>query len=304
MKFKGLIAAACTPFNEDCSLNLERIPSLTDYLVSQNLAGLFVCGTTGEGYSMTTSENLQVASEFVKAGAGRIPVIVHVGSQSVKEAEELAAHAQSIGADAIAAVAPSYARPANIETLVECMRQISSAAPQLPFYYYHIPALSRADFSMYDFLVQAEKCIPALAGIKFTHENIMDFQLSLNYCPKRFQLLFGRDEMLLAGLAAGTTGAVGSTYNFAAPLFNKLIKAFSAGNLSEAQEYQLKAQKMIQLFKKYGGAGAVKLIMSLIGIDVGPTRLPRYFDSARINELANDLRKIEVDTLLGGKLIC
>ena len=282
-------------------MDLERIPSLTDYLITQKLAGLFVCGTTGEGYSMTTYENLQVASAFVKAGAGRIPIIVHVGSQSVKEAEELAAHAQSIGADAIAATAPSYVRPANIETLVECMRQISSAAPQLPFYYYHIPALSGVNFPMLDFLVKAEKCIPSLAGIKFTYENIMDFQLSLNYCPERFQLLFGRDEMLLSGLAAGAEAVVGSTYNFAAPLYHKLLAAFQAGDIESAQKYQLTAQKMIKLFGQFGG-GVVKQIMRLIGEDIGPARLPKKNSPDKDKKLAHTLREIGVSELLGGTL--
>ena len=303
MKFKGLIAAACTPFNENGTLALERIPSLTDYLISQKLAGLFVCGSAGEGYNMTDGERKQTADAFVKAGKNRIPMIVHVGSESLKEAEELAAHAQSIGADAIAAVAPCYIRPANIGILVDCMRRISSAAPELPFYYYHIPVLSGVNFPMLDFLVEAEKHIPALAGIKFTHENMMDFQLSLNYRPERFQLLFGRDEMLLCGLASGAAGAVGSTYNFAAPLYHKLIKAFESGDLESARKYQLTSQKMIRLFGRFGG-GVVKQIMGLIGQNVGPARLPKANHIDKNRELADLLRSIGMADLLGGDLFC
>ena len=180
MKFKGLVVAANTPFQSDLELDLERIPSLTDYLVGQKLAGLFVCGSTGECSGMTAPERKAAAGAFIKAAAGRIPVIVHVGSDGVRESQELAAHAESAGADAIAAVAPYYFRPGSVAELVDAMAQISEAAPKLPFYFYHIPALTGVNFPVLDFLKAAEKRIPMLAGVKFTYENLMDFDYYFN----------------------------------------------------------------------------------------------------------------------------
>lgn len=206
MKFKGLVVAANTPFQSDLELDLERIPSLTDYLVGQKLAGLFVCGSTGECSGMTAPERKAAAGAFIKAAAGRIPVIVHVGSDGVRESQELAAHAESGRGRRDRAVAPYYFRPGSVAELVDAMAQISEAAPKLPFYFYHIPALTGVNFPVLDFLKAAEKRIPMLAGVKFTYENLMDFQLSLNYDPERFQLLFGRDEILLARAGAWCGG--------------------------------------------------------------------------------------------------
>ena len=286
MKFKGLVVAANTPFQSDLELDLERIPSLTDYLVGQKLAGLFVCGSTGECSGMTAPERKAAAGAFIKAAAGRIPVIVHVGSDGVRESQELAAHAES----------------GSVAELVDAMAQISEAAPKLPFYFYHIPALTGVNFPVLDFLKAAEKRIPMLAGVKFTYENLMDFQLSLNYDPERFQLLFGRDEILLAGLALGAEGGVGSTYNYAAPLYHRMIAAFRQGDMETARKLQLLSQKLVLLLMRFGGS-AGKQIMELIGQPVGPVRPPTRNTFETNAELAAALRAIGVAPYLGGELV-
>lgn len=301
MKFQGLVVAANTPFTADLEVDLERIASLTDYLAGQKLAGLFVCGSTGECSAMTQMERMAVAEAFVKAAAGRIPVIVHVGSDSVREAQELAAHAQKIGAAAIAAVAPYYFRPASPEALADAMALVSGAAPALPFYFYHIPVLTGVNFAMLDFLKAAESRIPMLAGIKFTNENLMDFQLCLNYRPEKYQLLFGRDEILLAGLALGAEGGVGSTYNYAAPLYLKMIEAFRTGDFENARHLQLLSQKLVLLMMRFGGS-AGKQIMELIGQPVGPARPPTRNSFERNAELAQALRDNGIAPYLGAPL--
>lgn len=301
MYFKGLIAAAFTPFEADGKVDYNRIQSLTEFLISQKLAGLFVCGSTGECSSLTMSERKLVAEAFIKAAAKRIPVIVHVGSTSVEEAAELAKHAQSAGADAVSAVAPWYFKPRNVEMLVASMRQIAAGAPDLPFYFYHIPALTNVNFSMYEFLQKADGVIPNLAGIKFTYENLMDFQLALNYKPEKFQVLFGRDEILLAGLALGAVGGIGSTYNYATPLYHEIINAFNAGDLAKARHFQLLSQKLVLLLIKYGDSSS-KQIMDLIGQNVGGNRLPLQNTFASNPQLAADLKMSGVAGYLGGKL--
>lgn len=303
MKLQGLIAATNTPFKSDYELDLERIPSLTEYLIGQKLSGLFVCGSTGEFSSMNTPERKAVAEAFVKAAAGRIPVIVHIGSSAVRESQELASHAQSIGADAIAAVAPFYFKPGSVAELVGILAPISQAAPNLPFYFYHIPALTGVNLPMLDFLKAADKAIPTLAGIKFTHENLMDYQLSLNYNRQRYQLLFGRDEILLSALALGAEGGVGSTYNYAAKLYHQLIAAFKAGDLAKAQNLQLLSQKLVLILGRFGSSTG-KQIMELIGQPVGPRRPPARNASGTMVDLAAALQDSGVAPYLGGKLIC
>ena len=152
MKIQGLIAAAFTPFHEDGSLNLGLVPALVEKLLQDGLKGIFVCGSNGEGPNMTTEERMKVTEAFVKAANKRLLIIVHVGHSSIAESKRLAVHAQAIGADAFSSVAAFYFKPTSVETLVHCMAEIASAAPQLPFYYYHIPILTGVGMDMIDFL--------------------------------------------------------------------------------------------------------------------------------------------------------
>ena len=197
MKIQGLIAAAFTPFNEDGSLNLGLVPALVEKLSQDGLKGIFVCGSNGEGPNMTTEERMKVAEAFVKAANKRLLIIVHVGHSSIAESKKLAVHAQAIGADAFSSVAAFYFKPTSVETLVHCMAEIASGAPQLPFYYYHIPILTGVGMDMIDFLKYAGNLIPNLAGIKYTSATIHEYQSCLELDNGRFDVLFGFDELLL-----------------------------------------------------------------------------------------------------------
>lgn len=132
-KIEGLIAATFTPFYEDGSLNTQMIPPLVDKLAKDGLKGIFVCGSNGEGPNMTLEERKLVAETFVKAAGGRLKIIVHVGHSSIADARSLATHAAAIGADAFSSVAAFYFKPASVQILADCMSDIASAAPELPF---------------------------------------------------------------------------------------------------------------------------------------------------------------------------
>jgi N-acetylneuraminate lyase len=134
--------------------------------------------------------------------------------------------------------------------------------------------MSGVTFPMIDFLRAAKDKIPTLAGIKYTFENLMDFGQCVAFEGGRFDMLFGRDEMLLAGLTVGTKGAVGSTYNYAAPIYTALIKAFEAGNLDEARRLQARSYALVEILVRHGGLPAQKAMMRLAGLDCGPCRLP------------------------------
>ncbi|MET3876274.1 dihydrodipicolinate synthase family protein [Chitinophaga sp. OAE865] len=271
---EGLIAAAFTPFHGDGSLNLELIPALTDKLVKDGLKGIFVCGSNGEGPNMTTEERMQVAEAFVKAANKRLLIIVHVGHSSIAESRKLAAHAAAIGADAFSSVAAFYFKPASVQVLADCMADIAAAAPALPFYYYHIPTLTGVGMDMMEFLETAGNRIPNLAGIKYTSSTIHEYQSCFNYQNKRFDVLFGFDELLLPALAVGAKGAIGSTYTFAAPLYLQTKAYFEKGDIEAAQQQHLFMVEVIRIFAKYPPIPAQKAIMKMLGWDLGPCRLP------------------------------
>lgn len=273
-KLTGLIAAPFTALRADGSLNLALIGRQAKSLAENGVTGAFICGTTGEGLSLTTDERFQVAEQWMTASPRSLRVIVHVGHPSVKESRRLAAHAERIGVHAFATIGPTFFRATNLEQLIDFCAQVAAGAPRLPFYYYHMPALTGADLPMYDFLRLGAERIPNLAGIKFTHENLMDYRRCLDFESGRFNILFGRDEILLAALALGATGAVGSTYNYMAPIYHQIIAAFNAGDLETARRCQSVAIQIIAIMIRRGGLAAGKAMMALVGLDCGPVRAP------------------------------
>jgi N-acetylneuraminate lyase len=291
MRLSGLVAATFTPMHPDGSLNLAMTKPIVDHLIRSGLSGLYVCGSTGEGPLLTTEERKKTAAAYVEAAAGRLPVVIQVGHSSVVEARELAAHAQQIGADATSAVAPYYFKPASVSVLVDCLAEIAAGAPNLPFYYYHIPELSGVSVNIVEFLQQAPAKMPNFAGIKFTTPFINDLQTLIAASSGRFDILFGRDEMLLSGLAGGSTGAVGSTYNFAAPLYLKVMTAFQRGDVEEAKRCQGLAVAAVNAILPYRGHAGLKSVMGLLGLDCGPTRLPIL--SLKPDEVANLRRDLD-----------
>lgn len=289
----GLIAAPFTAMHGDGSVNLDMVPRQAEDLVQSGVSGVFICGTTGEGPSLTTEERMQLAVEWRRAAGSELKVIVHVGHTSLLEAQRLAEHAQRIGADAVATMAPFFFKPAGVGDLVEFCAEVACAAPELPFYFYHIPSMTGVDVPMHDFLAEAAGRIPNLAGIKYTHEDLMDYSRCVGFDGGRFDLLFGRDEMLLAALTVGAEGAVGSTYNFAAPYYHEVIRAYRAGDLQAARSAQARANEVIAAFKQYGGLAAQKAIMRMIGVDCGPVRLPlRPLGCAEYEELKARLAEL------------
>ena len=271
----GLVAAPHTPFDADGGLNLDVVEEQAALLAEGGVSAAFVCGTTGEGASLTGEERKRVLERWVAvAPAHRLPVIAHVGHASVAEAAELAAHAQRAGAHAVSALAPSFFKPRGVPELVDCCARIAAAAPSLPFYYYHLPSMTGVSLSVVEFLRQARDRIPTFAGVKYTHNDLMEFRQLVRLGEGTLDVLFGRDEILLAGMAAGARGAVGSTYNYAAPVYLKLMRAFQSGDVEQARRCQDDAVRMVEVIVRHGEIPAAKAILSMMGVDCGPARPP------------------------------
>lgn len=294
-RFRGLIAAPFTPFHPDRSLNLAAIPAYAELLRANGVGAAFICGTTGEGASLTVAERKLVAEAWMNEADEHLRVIVHVGHNCLSDVRELMRHAAGIGAAAVGALAPSFFKPRNNDELVEWCANAASAAPSLPFYYYHIPVMTGVHSQVASFLALAADRIPSLAGVKYTFEDLKDFEACVKFGHGRFDILFGRDELLLEGWQHGAQGAVGSTYNYAAPLYVRLLEHVRAGRTEEARRLQEQAVRMISIC---AGAGvthqaATKSMMAWHGVDCGPMRLPvRTIDAAQSAELRRKLEAI------------
>jgi N-acetylneuraminate lyase len=275
-KYEGLVAAPFTPMDKNGNLNADMIPEYYNFLEKNGIIGAFINGTTGEGVSLSQKEKQIVATKWIachKEG-GKVRVINLVGGTSYKECIENAVFSREIGMSAIAVVAPYFFKPADDTQLTEFVARVGEAVPNMPVYFYHIPVLTGVYMPLIGFLKKISEMIPNFAGIKYTNEDFMDFLSCLNYKEGAYDLLWGRDECILSALVLGCKGAVGSTYNYAAPLYQTLISSFNKGYYHEAQKLQQRSVNMIELLGKYGGIATGKAFMKYIGLDCGKFRLP------------------------------
>ncbi|MFC1757574.1 dihydrodipicolinate synthase family protein [Planctomycetota bacterium] len=293
-KISGLIAAPHTPFSIDGKLSLDTVAKQAEHFQRTGVVGAFVGGTTGESMSLAHAERLQLIRRWGEVGRQYgLKVIAHVGGNSLPETQELAAVSESVGVDGISACAPTFFRSTDVSNLVEFCRLIASAAPSTGFYFYHIPSMTHVDLPMIPFLELASQQISTLAGLKFTHSDLCEEMECLNFDGGKFDVLHGFDETLIGGLSAGVRGAVGSTYNYAAPLYNKLIKAFANGDMELARDLQRKSIQMVHVIQDHDFMAASKAIMSFFDVDCGPVRRPlEPMTNAQIGSLRSALESI------------
>lgn len=274
MKIKNLVAAAYVPMHPDGSLNTTKIKDYSEFLIRNKVAGVFMNGSTGDFTSLSTAERKEITLAWSQNKSEDLHLIDHVGHTSLREAKELAKFA--VGkVDAISVLAPYYFRLNTIEKLVQYCKEIAACAPNLPFYYYHIPVLSGANLNMDEFLEKAKDEIPSLVGIKFTNNDLIDYQQSKKVANGKYNILFGFDELFINSLPMGATGWVGSTYNHLAPLYYEIKRLFENGQMEEALNLQSKAIEFVEFLDSKGGFNGVgKGFMRMLGIDCGPSRFP------------------------------
>ena len=274
-KIKGLIDAPFTPMLANGDVNPDPIPAYAAMLAKNGLKGVFINGSSGEGYMLTPEERMLLAEKWIQAAPAGFKVIVHVGSCCLRESVHLAAHAAEIGAWGIGAMAPPFPKIARIEELVAYCETIAAAAPGLPFYYYHIPAFNGAYLPMVDLLKAVDGRIPNFAGIKYTYESLYEYNQCRLYKNGKYDMLHGQDETILPSLTQGTEGGIGGTTNYNGRELTGIIEAWQRGDLETAREKQNFAQAVINVICKYrGNIVGGKRIMKLIGFDLGPNRIP------------------------------
>ena len=304
IKYEGLVAAPFTPMDRNGDLNTDIISGYYSFLETNGVSGAFINGSTGEGVSLTQKErqlNAVCWAECLKAG-GKIRVINLVGGTSYQECIENALFSAEIGLSAIAVLAPYYFKPGSDTKLAEFVARVGEAVPAMPVYFYHIPVLTGVNIPMAGFLEKISGMLPNFAGIKYTHEDFMDFLTCLNYKDGTYDMLWGRDECMLSALVLGCRGAVGSTYNYAAPLYLALIDAFNNNDLVLARQLQQKSISMIALLGKYGGIATGKAFMRFIGMECGEFRLPvKNMDREAYDNFAADVRLLGIEDLLAKK---
>lgn len=268
-KFKGLFSALLTPFNEDGSIKFDSIKKLVEFNIENGIDGFYVGGSTGEGLLLTNEERKEVFKCVKEAAGNRVTLIAHVGTISTDAAIDMAKCAESLGYDAVSAVAPFY-YGFPLEAILGYYNDIANST-ELPMIIYNFP--NSGGFSLTkdiaNELFKNEKFI----GIKHTSSDMFALQ-RFKQLDRDVVVYNGFDETLLAGLAMGADGAIGSTYNFMGRKFKQIMNDFKAGNLEKAQQGQNEADEIISEMIKYGVFQSEKAILTELGVDMGECRKP------------------------------
>lgn len=268
-KFKGLFSALLTPFNEDGSIKFDSIKKLVEFNIENGIDGFYVGGSTGEGLLLTNEERKEVFKCVKEAAGNRVTLIAHVGTISTDAAIDMAKCAEGLGYDAVSAVAPFY-YGFPLEAILGYYNDIANST-ELPMIIYNFP--NSGGFSLTkdiaNELFKNEKFI----GIKHTSSDMFALQ-RFKQLDRDVVVYNGFDETLLAGLAMGADGAIGSTYNFMGRKFKQIMNDFKAGNLEKAQQGQNEADEIISEMIKYGVFQSEKAILTELGVDMGECRKP------------------------------
>lgn len=294
-KLTGLIAAPHTPFTTGNEVNFAEIDKIAHHLIKEGVKGAYICGTTGEGIHCSVSERKAIAEQWVKASNGQLELIIHTGALSIKDTLELTSHAETLDILATSVIGPCFFKPSNIAELVDYCAEVAKAAPSKGFYYYH-SGMSGVNLDMEQFLIEADKRIPNLSGIKFNSHNLYEYQRCLRVCDSKFDIPWGVDEFLPGALALGAKSAVGSTYNYAAKHFYSIIDAFERGEHNEVMRKMDSTLALIDVLVKFGGVAAGKAAMELHDIDAGDPRLP-------IKALTNEQKEVVVGLMRDAKFL-
>ena len=275
-KIIGLIDAPFTPFLPNGDVNYEPIPAYAAMLKKNGLTGVFINGSSGEGYMLTTEERIKLTEKWIENAPSGFKVIVHVGSCCVRDSRKLAEHAQACGAWGVGAMAPPFPKIGRVEELVKYIEEIAVGAPDLPFFFYHIPAFNGAFLPMLDLLKTVDGRVPNFAGIKYTFESLYEYNQCRRYADGKFDMLHGQDETILASMAlGGARGGICGTSNYNGRCLTGIQEAFYAGDMEKARRLQEYAQDVIDVICHFrGNIVGGKRIMKLIGLDMGPNRTP------------------------------
>jgi len=285
LRIEGLVAATFTPFSSNGSLaGIDAVEGQADWLQKTGVRWAFVSGTTGESVKLSFAERKEQAERWVRiAPKYNMSVIVHVGTDSLIEAQEHAKHAESIGANAVGWMPPVFFKPATVDALAMTLASVAAKCPSLPFYYYHIPSMTGVEFAMLDLAKAVDRIgVPNFAGVKYTglytFPGFMDARRLMAYENGKYEVLSGREDMMLEGVAAGCKGFVGSQFNHAGDLYNKVRDTCMTATTSpeERRKVQLIGDDLLAAWQVVptGVNGNKNLLNVIGGPNVGDGRLP------------------------------
>ena len=293
--FSGVYPAMVTPFDENEQLDEKRLRAVINFLIERKLEGLYVTGSTGETFLMSSDERKRVVEITVDEVRGRIPVIAHIGAIGTHTSIDLARHAERAGVDAISSVPPFY-WGFSADQIYGYYADIT-ASTSLPMLAYNVP-MAALGFD----IIKRIAGIEGLIGVKYTattHHEIIRIKEEIG---KDFVVFSGADEMAMSGFSFGSDGIIGSFYNSMPEIWLGIRDAMARGDLAEAKRLQEIGNAVIFFSLPRGGVACIKRAMAWMGCDAGYVRRPlgSYIDSAAEDKLKAEFRQLRDERKLIG----
>lgn len=272
-KYKGVIPAFYACYDENGNVSVERTERFTEYLINKGVKGLYVCGSSGECIYQSKEERKQILESVMKVAKGRITIIAHVGCNNTADSAELAAHAESVGVDAIASIPPIYFHLPDY-AIADYWNDISAAAPNTDFIIYNIPQLAGVALNVPLYKKMREN--PRVIGVKNSSMPVQDIQMFKDVSEEESVVFNGPDEQFVGGRIMGADAGIGGTYAVMPELFLAADEAVRNGDFQKAKEIQYKIDRIIYaMCACHGNLYAVmKEILRTQGIDIGGVRKP------------------------------
>ena len=288
---KGVVPATISIFHQDESLDLDAMQRLMDWNMSQGVDSFFIGGSSAECFLLAPEERMAVF-EAASAFSGKAFLAAHVGAVSTREAAGYARRAAELGFDAIAATPPFYYGfgPEDIYSYYEDIAQ----AAGMPVMIYNFPGNTGKSFDLSHPVTRRLFQSDFIFGVKHTNQVVYQLERIKNLNP-RLTVMNGFDETMVAGLALGADGSIGSTFNFMYPHYKKIYDLFHDHRYEEALALQIKANNIMNVLCDVGLIPAIKYVLSNMGIEAG---LPRRPFRALTSE-----QKLQLDRVLAENLV-
>lgn len=273
-KYKGIIPAFYACYDDEGNISPDRVRELTRYFIDKGVKGLYVNGSSGECIYQSVEDKKIVLENVMEEAKGKLTIIAHVACNNTVDSRELAAHAESLGVDAIAAIPPIYFRLPEY-AIAEYWNDISDAAPNTDFVIYNIPQL--AGVALTPALFAEMRKNPRVIGVKNSSMPVQDIQIFKQNAGEDYIIFNGPDEQYISGRLIGAEAGIGGTYGAMPDLFLKMEEHFTNGNLEQARNIQYDINSII--YKMVSGHGNMYGVIKAIlreneGIDIGSVRKP------------------------------
>lgn len=296
-KYKGVIPAFYACYDEKGEISPERVRALTEYHIRKGVKGLYVNGSSGECIYQSVEDRKTVLENVMAVAKGKLTVIAHVACNNTKDSVELAAHAESLGVDAIAAIPPIYFHLPEY-SIAAYWNAMSAAAPNTDFVIYNIPQLAGVALSQGLFAEMRKN--PRVIGVKNSSMPVQDIQMFKMAAGEDYIIFNGPDEQFISGRVIGAEAGIGGTYGVMPELFLKMDELVRANRLDEAREVQYAANKVIyKMCSAHANMYAVikEILRINENLDLGGVREPLTGMGEEDMEIAREAAKLVKDAV-------